>query len=171
MSILLAAVAFAASGANAEHGTAAAPCDILNARYVAAGEPRYRLTVARLASTKEVMSDIALHIEPSSAKGEIWYYLDQGSRPRIWLISTTNPTAKGWQAVPDGGNRPYGSATLIAMTKDGRILDAAPKSTSAAPHFIIVPELAEIYRDVEHGYRPAAFVLAGCNSQKGPARK
>lgn len=137
-------------------------CPTIKSSYVAAREAGYRLTFGRLSSRESVIGDVAVHIEAPSKRGEIWYYFDEGSLRRISLISTTDPTRRGWHANPDGGPRPHGTATYIGMDAAGRIAELAPKAASKAPHMIVIPELAEVYRSVNMQYTPAAFVLSGC---------
>lgn len=146
-------------------GTPTAPvnsCDLLHADYVAPGKSQYRLRFVMLASPKGVVSDIGLHIFSTDRKAELWYYPDEGSAPRVSLISTTNPTKPGWHSEPDGGARPLGSATLIAMDVDGRIAPDAVNSKSVPPRYVIVPELGSVFKGLNRDYRPAAFVFKSC---------
>lgn len=147
------------SAASVAH--AAPSCDILHARYDLAGEREYHLQFVKLASSKEVVSDIGIHIYSTDPKAELWYYLDEGSIPRVSLISTTDPTKSGWHGEPDGGIRPHGWATFIGMNDDGRIMPLAPTSHSLPPRYVIVPELAEVYRHIVP-YEPGAFILKSC---------
>ena len=143
----------------ARHSTQS--CDILHAEYDAPATPRFHLRFVRLASSAGVVSDIGLHIFSDDPRAELWYYPDEGSAPRISLISTTDPTATGWHAEPDGGVRPHGTATLIAMRDDATIWPSAPSSQSPPPRYVIVPELGEVYRHIVR-YWPAAFVFRRC---------
>ena len=136
-------------------------CDILHVEYVAPGTPSYHLRFVRLASRAGVVSDIGLHIFSDDPRAELWYYPDEGSAPHISLISSTDPTARGWHAEPDGGVRPHGSATLVAMRDDLTIWQTSPSSRSIAPLYLIVPELGEVYKNTAR-YWPAAFVRRGC---------
>lgn len=137
-------------------------CNILHARYDLAGAPEYHLQFVKLASSKEVISDIGIHIYSTDPKAELWYYLDEGSIPRVSLISTTDPTKPGWHAEPDGGIRPHGSATFIGMNEDGTIAPDAVNSSSSPPRYVIIPELAQVYKGLRINYWPGAFVLKSC---------
>jgi len=144
-------------------GAATGGCTIASAKYVAVGQPQYRLSFARLGSGSGTMSDVALHVRSGSGGGEAWYYFDRGSARRVALVSTNDPTSPGWKAQPDGGVRPFGSATFIGMSKAGAIADMVPNSSSAAPDFVVIPELAETFRGREYAFRAAAFVLDSCS--------
>lgn len=155
---LIAAVALA----NVGPAERAKSCKILKADYAAAGKPQYRLKFVKLGSP--AVSDIGLHIFSSDPRAELWYFPDEGSAPRVSLISTTNPTVPGWHPEPDGGVRPHGSATLIAMAADGTIMPNVVTSRSRAPRYVIVPELGQVYKGIGSvAYWPAAFVLKSCH--------
>jgi hypothetical protein len=141
-----------------------ASCDITRALYVAAGEPQYRLSFERLPHHEGVIGDLALHIRAPSPAGELWYYFDQGTIPRVALISSTDPMVPGWRPDLDGRARPHGDLTYVGLTADGQIAASAPTSRSAPPRFVVIPELAETYLHIEPNYLPAAFVFSGCAS-------
>lgn len=137
-------------------------CNMLNAIYKAADDPSFTLTAAKLASHSEVVSDIGLHLHSNNPEDESWWYFDEGSARCIALISTLNPTVAGWKAEPDGGTRIYGSPAFIGMSVKGKILESAPQANSIAPYYVIIPELAEMYRKHKREHRPSAFVFSGC---------
>lgn len=151
-----------ASVAKAAHG-----CNVLHARYAAAGESQYTLSFARLALSEQSVSDIGLRIDFKPSGRVLWYYFDQGSAPRVALISTDDFTRSNWRVVPDGGVRPYGSATFIGVGPVGNILQDAPTSSSNAPAAIIIPELAQALNGQEPDYKPSSFKLQSC-SQRPP---
>ena len=138
-------------------------CSMLDAVYKSADDPRFILTAARLASHSEVVSDIGIHLRSNSPEDESWWYFDEGSARRISLISTLDPTLAGWKAEPDGGTRIYGSSAFIGMSDKGDIVESAPQANSEAPYYIIIPELAEMYRKHKKEHRPSAFVFSSCN--------
>lgn len=147
-------------GGGGRHQTAG--CAVLDSEYRAAGQPEYRLAFVKLASSEGVISDVGLHLTAPDPRNDIWYYFDHGSDPRVSLISTFNPTLKGWKANPDGGPRPFGSAQFLGMKEDDSLMVISPNSRSAGLKYIIIPELARIYRGAVPEYRPSAFVLIKC---------
>ena len=156
-------IAFALLLAIGAAPAATTKCSMLDAVYESADDPRFTLTASKLASHSEVVSDIGLHLHSSSPEDESWWYFDEGSARRISLISTLDPTVTGWKAETDGGIRPYGSPAFIGMSIKGAILDSAPQAKSEAPYYIIIPELAEMYRKHPREHRPSAFVFSSCN--------
>ena len=144
-------------------GVGPAQCSMLDAVYKSADDPGFTLTAARLASHSEVVSDLGIHLHSNSPEDESWWYFDEGSARRISLISTLDPTVAGWKAEPDGGTRVYGSPAFIGMSIKGNILESAPQANSEAPYYIIIPELAEMYRKHKKEHPPSAFVFSSCN--------
>ena len=124
----------------------AAKCSMLDAVYKSADDPSFTLTVARLASHSEVVSDIGLHLHSNNPEDESWWYFDEGSARRISLIATLDPTVAGWKPEPDGGTRVYGSPTFVGMSANGDIVESVPQANSMAPYYVIIPELADMYR-------------------------
>jgi hypothetical protein len=136
---------------------------VSHARYKSIKNPSYDLAFSTVADANGLVSDVAIEIRESTSTRKTWYYFDEGSSQRISLISTDNPTAKGWHAVPDGGVRPHGPATYIGMDRLGNISWLSPKSTANAPYFIIIPELADTLRHERVAFNPSAFVLTKCD--------
>jgi hypothetical protein len=117
-----------------------------------------------VAKQNELISDIAVRIRNLKTGQDLaWYYFDEGSAPRISLISTTDVRRSEWSPDPDGGRRPYGSATFIGLREDGHILQTSPSSRSTAPRYIVIPELGQVFKTANFpGLTNNAFVLASC---------
>ena len=114
-----------------------------------------------------IISDLAVRILERRTHHEFWYYFDQGSAPKISLISTTGVTGPTWSPGPNGGKPPYGTATFIGLRKSGEILFDAPSSKSAAPDYVIIPELAGVFKTMRLWDVDAnAFVLIGCSKSR-----
>lgn len=155
---MVVSIFLAALGSSAQAQT---KCTIGQSLYESSRNRSYTLSFVSLKPADYQVSDTAIRIESKSNNTVIWYYFDQGAIPRVALISTTNPTKVGWHVEPDG-LRPNGTATFVGMDNQGNILDRAPKFHSLAPKFIVIPELAEVYRNSRHAFRPAAFVFKSC---------
>lgn len=144
-------------------GAGARDCTLRNASY-AAPVSHLRLSFAFVGRPHELVSDLALHIVEPRSKKQFWFYFDQGSAPQVSLISTTDATKPNWSPNPDGGVRPYGTATFIGLRKDGRILFDAPSSKTLAPQYIIIPELAALFKAIRlWGVDANAFVFTSCS--------
>ena len=153
---------------SAAHPPIAAPhvvrrCSIITSEYRSKENPSYTLTFHRVSSRTGLPSDVAVLIKDGKSGADTWYYFDEGSALTVSLISTDNPTIKGWQASVDGGVRPHGPATFIGLTKGGKILNTSPTSSSAAPESIIIPELAQTLRNSRTQFSPSSFQLNGCH--------
>src|SRR4051812_22204866 len=72
-----------------------------------------RLSFVGIGKRRDLISDIAVHITEPRSHRQFWYYFDEGSAPKVSLISTTDVTARNWRPNADGGERPYGYATFI----------------------------------------------------------
>jgi hypothetical protein len=165
MSPIVLALALFAQAHGAEGQPGPSMCDITRASYIAAGQPDYRLSFARLRSSDGLVTDLGLHVRSASGKVDLWWFFDQGSKPRIWLISTPDPTAADWTVPPpDGGVRVTAALTFIGMMKNGAIMSSSPNSGSPPPDYVIIPEAASLFDGLgERAYTPAAFVLQGCD--------
>lgn len=122
------------------------------------------LDFLKISPARGMVSDLALRVRAQrSAKDVAYYYFDQGSAPKITLISTTDVSARGWRVNPDGGIRPHGTATFIGMAADGRLEQTAPTSKTMARRFLIIPELGQVLKASGISVRrDDAFVLASC---------
>ncbi|MEE3622702.1 hypothetical protein UCD39_01690 [Nitrospirillum sp. BR 11752] len=138
------------------------PCKTINAHYVSASSPLYKLDFVDLKGKEEISSDVGIHIQNGIKGEEIWYFFDQGTTARISLISTTDLTVKDWHSPSDGDPRPHGVAQFIAMDLNGKIPDQPPKADSIAPHYIIIPEFVGGFRFSKSPYSPSAFVFEKC---------
>jgi hypothetical protein len=135
--------------------------------------PQMTLSFVGIGGHEDMVSDLAMHVRDRRTGRDIgWYYFDQGSAPRISLISTTDPTVRGWKHDPDDGERPHGSATFLGMNADGSLLQSPPSSRSRATQFVIIPELGEVLKGERWGQADGngiqasgndGFVLTGCD--------
>lgn len=142
---------------------ATAGCPYLAARYrPPSGE--ISLQFLKIPQSRGQVSDLALRIrDERSGKDVGYYYFDEGSAPKISLISTTNVSVPGWRANPDGGIRPHGPATFIGMSSDGLIEQSPPSSRKTAPRFVIIPELGAVLKGSRISVRRYdAFTLVSC---------
>ena len=138
-----------------------AACRLIDTTYVSSSTDRLQISFARLPAAAGALNDLALHLRSRDRSVERWYYFDEGSARRVALISTLDPTGKGWKVSPDG-KRPFGNVTYIGLDGLGDIAEAAPTRTQSPPRYIIIPELAEALRTVAPGYRSSAFRIKGC---------
>lgn len=159
ISFIFAGLALLASRAEAN-----VRCPYSNARYLVPGG-RFEMAFYKVRRESGQINDLTLRIRDNrSRKSLVFYYFDQGSAPQIQLISTTDPSVHGWHITPDGGVRPHGTATFLAMDQTGRLEQTAPMSTTSASNYIIVPELGQLLKTTGiSSSRNDAFVFASCS--------
>jgi hypothetical protein len=161
--ISLAKVALMIASTTAGPTSSSHRCALGDATYISPVS-HLRLSFLGIEKRRDLISDIAVHITEPRSHRQFWYYFDEGSAPKVSLISTTDVTARNWRPNPDGGERPYGYATFIGMRKSGEILFDAPSSKSTAPHYVLIPELAGVFKTIRlWGVDANAFVLTDCS--------
>ena len=92
-------------------------CDIEHSQYDAPG-PRYDLRFVKLASAKGLANDVGLHLYSSDPKAEVWYFIDEGSAPRVSLISTASQQLAAGMPILTGEVRPMDEQLSNAMNQD-----------------------------------------------------
>lgn len=142
---------------------ASSQCTFNQAEY-STPDSRLNLSFVNIGHRSDITGDLALRISDArTGKNLFWYYFDEGSLPRTTLISTTNVLSANWHPDPDDGDRPYGTAIFVGMNRDGRLLQSAPTSSQRATSYILIPDLAEVFKVARMwGRTNGAFVLKSC---------
>ena len=142
----------------------AAQCPYSGATYLTP-DSRFSIRFVKVPRLRGQVSDLGLRVRDEHARKDVvYYYFDEGSAPRITLISTTNVSLAGWRANPDGGVRPHGAATFIGLDPNGHIDQTAPSSEASAPRFVIIPELGEVLKNSGISFlRNDAFIRTSCS--------
>ncbi len=144
-------------------------CTIDHARYVLRGAPDYSAGFHVIGDYETLISDLALFVRSGKTGRTFWFFFDQGSGRYIYLHSTTDVLAPGWQPPdPDGGDRPLGQMHYMAADADLSFSLVLPQSGQPAPTYILLPDLPDVMwyrvREPQESVPLAFFELSDCES-------
>jgi len=140
-------------------------CPWEGARYEMVGDARSTITVAPLPPPRRWGNpDLALRFHDGRSGRVLWFFGDGGTARLKHLISISDPTVPGWQPPDPDGRRGRPGSDLIVMGYGADLTTANPIADRgfAAPAYLVVPEIANTFRDGADRPPNTLYRLSGC---------